>query len=627
MNSIETPLDPTLLQQRADLARDRLATLGYWRDHLAELDLVVAELKEIATENWYVAAQAWRTARSDAPLPAFLDPRTDRAFELRLKMAERGIFLEGFGVEAEPALVDVQSLEASVAPPAQVSAANDPDAKKAANEPVKPVAEHISDRDLERLRGIRAMDRERAEALLRERSAQAQAEQSNAIEFGAQANARAVPGADASDEDAGTPAPRPVLQKTGYEIPKSVAAHYVSFDGKFLDRLSEVVHFEDHGKKLTTESEDRAVITHMVEVAKAKNWGMLELKGTEEFRRQAWIAAEVAGMPSRGFKPSAEDRAMAQAAREAMRIGPASGAAPGDPAQSGLDVEKGKNTIESAAADRSQEPTPSKRKGTANRSTAPKHETSRGRRRDAEHRRGASAGTTKSDQRGGVTEGVLRKHGPARFEHDPRNNPSYFVTVDTAQGERTVWGLDLERAIAASGFQPGQRVRLERGGSKAVQALERQFDESGNELPPKPVESKRNEWIVTSPDAPERNPKQSNPETREADHAPTGAPIPTHIAAEIEKRRTIVEARDRFMRGELNLTDKQKEVLDAARERIKERAARQVMEDSIQGLRPQDQEIVRGEFERAVADARANNQAARRPDAASERTHHRECAR
>ena len=119
MNSIETPLDPTLLQQRADLARDRLATLGYWRDHLAELDLVVAELKEIATENWYVAAQAWRTARSDAPLPAFLDPRTDKAFELRLKMAERGIFLEGYGVEAEPALVDVQSLEASVAPPAR----------------------------------------------------------------------------------------------------------------------------------------------------------------------------------------------------------------------------------------------------------------------------------------------------------------------------------------------------------------------------------------------------------------------------------------------------------------------------------------------------------------------------
>ena len=152
------------------------------------------------------------------------------------------------------------------------------------------------------------------------------------------------------------------------------------------------MHFEDHGKKLTTESEDRAVITHMVEVAKAKNWGMLELKGTEEFRRQAWIAAEVAGMPSRGFKPSAEDRAMAQAAREAMRIGPASGAAPGDPVQSGLDVEKGKNTIESAAADRSQEPTASKRKGTANRSTAPKHETSRVRRRDAEHRRGASAG-------------------------------------------------------------------------------------------------------------------------------------------------------------------------------------------------------------------------------------------
>ncbi|MEM5312610.1 LPD7 domain-containing protein [Paraburkholderia sp. JHI869] len=41
----------------------------------------------------------------------------------------------------------------------------------------------------------------------------------------------------------------------------------------------------------------------MVEVAKAKNWSELQIKGTEEFRRQAWIAAELAGVPTRGFRP------------------------------------------------------------------------------------------------------------------------------------------------------------------------------------------------------------------------------------------------------------------------------------------------------------------------------------
>ena len=86
------------------------------------------------------------------------------------------------------------------------------------------------------------------------------------------------------------------------------------------------MHFEDKGRSLSTASEDRDVIAHMVEVAKAKNWGELQLKGSEEFRRQAWIAAELAGVPTRGFKPSAQDRAVLTAAREAMRIGAGKGA-------------------------------------------------------------------------------------------------------------------------------------------------------------------------------------------------------------------------------------------------------------------------------------------------------------
>ncbi|MGF6439971.1 LPD7 domain-containing protein [Paraburkholderia youngii] len=55
-------------------------------------------------------------------------------------------------------------------------------------------------------------------------------------------------------------------------------------------------------------------------VAQAKNWGELQVKGTDEFRRQAWIAAELAGIPTRGFRPDAQDRATPQSAPEAMRI-------------------------------------------------------------------------------------------------------------------------------------------------------------------------------------------------------------------------------------------------------------------------------------------------------------------
>ncbi|XGG38828.1 Ti-type conjugative transfer relaxase TraA (plasmid) [Klebsiella pneumoniae] len=53
--------------------------------------------------------------------------------------------------------------------------------------------------------------------------------------------------------------------------------------------------------------------------------------------------------------------------------------------------------------------------------------------------------------------------------HKPENRPSYFATLENDKGERhTIWGVDLERAIAASGAQRGDRIGLEHGGSETV---------------------------------------------------------------------------------------------------------------------------------------------------------------
>ncbi|MBN3733163.1 hypothetical protein G3N98_19870 [Burkholderia sp. Tr-20390] len=103
-------------------------------------------------------------------------------------------------------------------------------------------------------------------------------------------------------------------------MPKRVASQYHAHEGKFYDRKSESVHFEDKGKALSTESNDRQVIAHMVDVAKAKNWSVLEVRGTEEFRRNAWITAELAGVELRGFVPKESDRALLEMARQEMRI-------------------------------------------------------------------------------------------------------------------------------------------------------------------------------------------------------------------------------------------------------------------------------------------------------------------
>jgi hypothetical protein len=369
-------------------------------------------------------------------------------------------------------------------------------------------------------------------------------------------------------------------------VPKSVTNQYVAHEGKFLDRKSETVHFEDKGRSLSTASEDRDVIAHMVEVAKAKNWGELQLKGSEEFRRQAWIAAELAGVPTRGFKPGAQDRAVLTAAREAMRIG--AGEKPND-----ADKARTNEMASAAAAGQKQPAAPEAAKTvTTGRDTA----APAGARTNAAQ---PSAALPASPAQGtptpaGVTAGVLVAHGPAPFNHDDKQNDSYYATVRTEDGERTVWGLDIERAIGESGVQPGQRIELEKGGSKTVTALQRQFDEKGTELAPKSVESRRNEWLVFSPDVP-------GLPTREQREALASA------RRDADERRQINEARERFLSGDWKYSKEQQKTLNEARERIKAQAAREVLRDEIKGLPQQQQEKLMGEFESAVAEARAAN--------------------
>ena len=65
--------------------------------------------------------------------------------------------------------------------------------------------------------------------------------------------------------------------------------------------------------------------------------------------------------------------------------------------------------------------------------------------------------------------GRLVEHGAAPYENSPDNRPSYFATLENDKGERhTIWGVDLERAIAASGAKRGDRIGLEHGGSETV---------------------------------------------------------------------------------------------------------------------------------------------------------------
>jgi hypothetical protein len=93
--------------------------------------------------------------------------------------------------------------------------------------------------------------------------------------------------------------------------------------------------------------------------------------------------------------------------------------------------------------------------------------------------------------------GKLLDHGRDAYRHDPKEDPSYFVRLQTRDGPREVWGKDIERAVAKSLTQPqvGDEVILQRSGRDAV-TVQRRARDSGGQLKEKAVEVYRNRWVI-----------------------------------------------------------------------------------------------------------------------------------
>ncbi|KAA9382607.1 Ti-type conjugative transfer relaxase TraA [Neorhizobium galegae] len=65
--------------------------------------------------------------------------------------------------------------------------------------------------------------------------------------------------------------------------------------------------------------------------------------------------------------------------------------------------------------------------------------------------------------------GVLIAHDKAPYEHKPGNRDSYYVTLGYSDGqERTVWGVDLARAMDESKAEIGDHIGLKHLGSQRV---------------------------------------------------------------------------------------------------------------------------------------------------------------
>jgi Large polyvalent protein-associated domain 7 len=227
--------------------------------------------------------------------------------------------------------------------------------------------------------------------------------------------------------------------KRSDSVPEEVKRRFVEVKNKYYFPDGARA-FTDRGTRLTTPSENTEVVKSLVEIARARGWTEVTVRGTERFRKEAWTAARLAGIEVRGYTPSEfEQGYLARTLKhQADR-------------SEGNDVERDPAPAESSSA-------------------APK------------------------DRAASLIVGTLVDQGRASYRHNPKEAMSYFVKVETPRGERIVWGVDLERAYRESLTQPkvGDEVALRAVRAELVKVKAR--DEDGKPTSEE-IETRRNRWV------------------------------------------------------------------------------------------------------------------------------------
>lgn len=228
-------------------------------------------------------------------------------------------------------------------------------------------------------------------------------------------------------------------------VPDQVAERFVRVGNRFYFPNGEQA-FKDRGGRLTTPSENTEVIRSMLEIAQARGWQKITVSGTERFRREVWMQGRLAGLSVRGYRASEIEQA--QLVRQ-------------------IDRQRSRSA---AAAEAAPEP--------------------------AEQREPEAPKAPVSQER--LYQGRLKDFGAAPYQFDRREPMSYYVKIETQEGERTLWGRDLERAVGSSLSQVkvGDEVAVRQVGERPVTILRPKRDEEGRVTGQESVAAYRNRWLV-----------------------------------------------------------------------------------------------------------------------------------
>lgn len=261
------------------------------------------------------------------------------------------------------------------------------------------------------------------------------------IDDSRQASASANHGKETADRE--TEAPKP--DRT---LPFDIESRfYVREDRNgdrriFADSKGTLEIFQESENRLRTKHNDEHAVRLMLDTAAHRGWSSITVKGSKEFRREAWLEGQARGIAVGGYKPNDLDlQELKQREQAHLRneIAPAR-----ERGQDGRSPDATERELNGNA------PLPQ----TGEEPGQPIEQT-RADRRSLDYKQGVA--------------GILVDKGSRPYRDNDKNDPSPYVVLEDDRGrQQTLWGVGLPDALIKVGAKEGDQIRLRETGMERV---------------------------------------------------------------------------------------------------------------------------------------------------------------
>jgi len=84
----------------------------------------------------------------------------------------------------------------------------------------------------------------------------------------------------------------------------ALSRHIVGNSTEYRWKKHQRIAFVDRGSEITFESKNKTAIKAGLQLAQEKGWSAVVLRGSKEFRREAWYQAQLLGIKTQGYRPT-----------------------------------------------------------------------------------------------------------------------------------------------------------------------------------------------------------------------------------------------------------------------------------------------------------------------------------